>query len=237
MREWWNTPQAAYAFLTLGIGGGAVLTYVSPQIGIPIGGSLIIVGIILLINAYKNKSKKGSDQNEMLEEARKANPAIALKDMAIKAAKADEVEADSLKLTSIMLTKQAVAFEVTVQNVSIGSLLFDKDQKITQFLIRLTLKASGEIQLSKLDLVYEDMPYEPVRLPTILVKGTESYEVEYRVPGSAAIRLAKYGYAPNNEQPQAYFNVLGGGLDFNTKPFSIFTPKRLSTPDKGGSQT
>ena len=59
MREWWNTPQAAYAFLTLGIGAGAMLTYVSPQIGIPIGGSLIIAGIILLINAYKNKSKKG----------------------------------------------------------------------------------------------------------------------------------------------------------------------------------
>jgi hypothetical protein len=35
-KEWWNTPMAAWAFTAIGIGGGTVLTFVSPYIGLPI---------------------------------------------------------------------------------------------------------------------------------------------------------------------------------------------------------
>jgi hypothetical protein len=57
-RQWWNTSEAAWGVLILGIGGGVVLTYLSPTIGIIIGSVLSITGIWLIIRAYKNKAKK-----------------------------------------------------------------------------------------------------------------------------------------------------------------------------------
>ncbi|MFC1990806.1 hypothetical protein ACFLU9_01475 [Chloroflexota bacterium] len=132
--------------------------------------------------------------------------------------------------------------EVIVQKVSIGRMLFDEGKEITQFLVQLTLKASGEIQLSKLDLVYEDRPYPALPLPTKLVRNTESYEVEYRVPGSSAQRTIQYGLleerqAPDSERPQASIHILAGGLDINTHPFPIPTPKNWLVSHKSDSQT
>jgi hypothetical protein len=56
MREWWNTPNTAWGFLVIGLGGGAVLAYVSPRIGIPIGFVLIAIGVYLLIGAYRRRA-------------------------------------------------------------------------------------------------------------------------------------------------------------------------------------
>ena len=74
-------------------------------------------------------------------------------------------------------------------------------------------------------------------MPTNRVKGNESYEVEYRIPGDAAERQIQFGLleerqAPNNERPQACFHVLGGGLDFNTEAFPIPTPQGWLDSDK-----
>ena len=55
--QWWNTPTAAWGLLLLGIGVGAVLTYVSPLIGIPIGAIMCLAGIFLIIRAYLSKFK------------------------------------------------------------------------------------------------------------------------------------------------------------------------------------
>ena len=57
MPEWWNTPYAAWGFLALSIGGGGVLAFLSPQIGIPICVVLIIIGILLIIRAYRYRDK------------------------------------------------------------------------------------------------------------------------------------------------------------------------------------
>ena len=78
------------------------------------------------------------------------------------------------------------SLKVTVQDVRTGPLLYDNGQDIVQFFVHLTLEASREIQLGALDLVVEGKTYKkvckPVELPTALVKGIESYEVEYRLP-------------------------------------------------------
>jgi len=57
MREWWGTKTAAWGFIIIGIGGGGVLTYLSPPIGIPVCLILISLGVWLLIRAYRHRDK------------------------------------------------------------------------------------------------------------------------------------------------------------------------------------
>jgi hypothetical protein len=55
--EWWNTSAAAWGILLLGIGGGVVLTYLSPIIGIPVGVIISLLGIVLIFRAYRHKKQ------------------------------------------------------------------------------------------------------------------------------------------------------------------------------------
>ncbi len=55
--HWWETKTAAFSFLLLGLGGGGVVTYLSPLIGIPLCIIIILVGICLLLRAYKYRDK------------------------------------------------------------------------------------------------------------------------------------------------------------------------------------
>jgi hypothetical protein len=57
MREWWNTPAAAWGFALIGIGGAGVLAYLSPKVGIPICIVILVFGILLIIRAYKIRRK------------------------------------------------------------------------------------------------------------------------------------------------------------------------------------
>jgi hypothetical protein len=57
MREWWETPGVALAFIFIGLGGGGLLTYLSPLIGFPVCVSLIALGIFLFIQAYRRKRR------------------------------------------------------------------------------------------------------------------------------------------------------------------------------------
>jgi len=60
MDKWWNTPLVAWAFTAIGTGGGVMLAFVSPYVGIPIGAVIFIIGIVLLIRAYRLKGKDES---------------------------------------------------------------------------------------------------------------------------------------------------------------------------------
>ena len=44
MWEWWDTSKAAWGLLAIGVGGGIVLTYISPQVGIPVGIGITVAG-------------------------------------------------------------------------------------------------------------------------------------------------------------------------------------------------
>jgi hypothetical protein len=57
VRQWWNTSEAAWGLLALGIGGGIVLTYISRRVGIPVGVAITVIGITLVIRAYRGKTK------------------------------------------------------------------------------------------------------------------------------------------------------------------------------------
>ncbi len=57
MPKWWDNIQVAWGLLIIEVGIGGVVTYLSPQIGIPIFILLVIFGIGLLIKAYKNRNK------------------------------------------------------------------------------------------------------------------------------------------------------------------------------------
>ncbi|HEX7364952.1 MAG TPA: hypothetical protein VF366_07295 [Dehalococcoidia bacterium] len=52
MPSWWATRGAAWGGLITGVGIGGVLTYIAPQIGIPICIILTGIGISLLVRAY-----------------------------------------------------------------------------------------------------------------------------------------------------------------------------------------
>jgi hypothetical protein len=63
MARWWETPTAAWAFLVVGIGGSGVVAYLSPRIGIPVCVLLIVIGIVLLIRAYRRRDKRTQDSD------------------------------------------------------------------------------------------------------------------------------------------------------------------------------
>ncbi|MFH0941790.1 MAG: hypothetical protein V1823_02035 [Chloroflexota bacterium] len=126
--------------------------------------------------------------------------------------------------------------KIIIHNANVGNRLYDDGNEIIQFLIRLTLVSSSETQLDKLYLVYEGQSYAPLNMPTTLVKGTESYEVEYRVPGDAGGYLILQGVLTQSgkELQQAYFSVVGGGLDCITEPFPIPAPDNWLVSHKKG---
>jgi hypothetical protein len=53
---WWETKLAAWAELIIGLGGGGLMSYISPIIGIPVCIILVGFGVFLLIRAYRKKS-------------------------------------------------------------------------------------------------------------------------------------------------------------------------------------
>jgi hypothetical protein len=57
MRKWWDTAEAAWGLLAIGVGGGIVLSLISPQVGIPVGVIITLTGIVLVIRAYRGKVK------------------------------------------------------------------------------------------------------------------------------------------------------------------------------------
>lgn len=57
MQEWWNSPTAAWGFLVIGIGGGGVLAYLLPQVGIPVCILLVLIGIFIVLRAYRHRDK------------------------------------------------------------------------------------------------------------------------------------------------------------------------------------
>jgi len=57
MPKWWDTSAGAWGLLLIGVGVGIVLTYISPQVGIPVGVVITLGGIFLIIRAYRGKTK------------------------------------------------------------------------------------------------------------------------------------------------------------------------------------
>lgn len=55
--HWWDTLAAAWGFLIVSIGGSTLLAFLSTQIGIPIGILLLLLGILLIIRAYRNRDR------------------------------------------------------------------------------------------------------------------------------------------------------------------------------------
>jgi hypothetical protein len=53
MWRWWDTSAGAWGLLAIGVGLGLVLTYVSPQVGIPVGVVVTLAGAILVIRAHR----------------------------------------------------------------------------------------------------------------------------------------------------------------------------------------
>ncbi len=53
MWRWWETKKGAWADLAIGAGVGGIMTYLSPQFGIPLCIALIVLGFIFLKRAYK----------------------------------------------------------------------------------------------------------------------------------------------------------------------------------------
>ncbi len=64
MRKWWESKATAWAELILGLGGGGLLTFLSPQIGIPVSIILILIGIWLLIRAYRHRDNLILDEKK-----------------------------------------------------------------------------------------------------------------------------------------------------------------------------
>jgi hypothetical protein len=54
MRKWWETKRAAWGEILMSLALGALATYIIPQVGIPLFIILLLVGIWLLIRAYKS---------------------------------------------------------------------------------------------------------------------------------------------------------------------------------------
>lgn len=67
MWKWWDTSKGAWGLLATGLGVGIVLTYISPQVGIPVGGIITSIGILLIVRAYRGKTKYGEKPLEQGE--------------------------------------------------------------------------------------------------------------------------------------------------------------------------
>ena len=57
MAKWWDTSAGAWGLLAVGLGLGIVLTFISPQVGIPVGVIITLAGIVLVVRAYRGKAK------------------------------------------------------------------------------------------------------------------------------------------------------------------------------------
>jgi len=62
MWKWWDTSAGAWGLLAIGVGVGIVVSYVSsPQVGVPVGVAITVAGIILVVRAYRAKTKSRED--------------------------------------------------------------------------------------------------------------------------------------------------------------------------------
>jgi hypothetical protein len=67
MPKWWDTSKGAWGLLTIGVGVGVVLSLIfSPQVGIPVGIIITLVGIVLVIRAHREKVKSNGVETENL---------------------------------------------------------------------------------------------------------------------------------------------------------------------------
>jgi len=70
MPKWWDTSAGAWGLSFIGLGVGAVVSYVtSPQIGIPIGIVITLIGIVFIIRARHAKAER-EDITGTLEQLR-----------------------------------------------------------------------------------------------------------------------------------------------------------------------
>jgi len=53
----------AWGLLSVGLGLGIVLTFISPQVGIPVGVVITLLGVILVIRAYHGKVREKFEIN------------------------------------------------------------------------------------------------------------------------------------------------------------------------------
>jgi len=59
MPKWWDTSAGAWGLSFIGLGVGAVVSYItSPQVGIPIGIAITLTGIFLIIRARHTKAQR-----------------------------------------------------------------------------------------------------------------------------------------------------------------------------------
>lgn len=74
MWKWWDTSKGAWGLLAIGVGVGIVLSYISsPQVGIPVGAAITVIGIILVIRAYRGRTRPKEEPQTLRKEAIKLN--------------------------------------------------------------------------------------------------------------------------------------------------------------------
>ena len=71
MWKWWDTSKGAWGLLAIGLGVGIVLTYISPQVGIPVGGVITAIGAILVVRANRSKTKYDEQLTEQEVQAKR----------------------------------------------------------------------------------------------------------------------------------------------------------------------
>lgn len=78
--KWWDNTRAVWGFLIISVGASVVLTYLSPQCGIPVGVVLVALGIFLLLRAYhKNKTEQDKLRESLISARARAEALLRIK--------------------------------------------------------------------------------------------------------------------------------------------------------------
>ncbi len=182
----------AWAVTAIGTGGGIMLAFVSPYVGIPIGAVIFIIGIVLLIRAYRIKGKDESQIDKVSETIQ---------------GEVTEAFYSGTKTETISGITRASHFIV---NVKLALHLSKPDIQLSW--IRLCI--GGEpldpiksIPQIKDSLQYAEEFYELIfEVPVhTFLKGRYS---------AGAIR-------PDKDEPEAQIYIKAGGLDWYSDKFSI----------------
>ena len=64
---WWETKSFAWGELIVGVGGGGLLSYISPIIGVPVCIIMVGFGIFLMIRAYSRKPFKDMPATQLYD--------------------------------------------------------------------------------------------------------------------------------------------------------------------------